>query len=132
LAFFLFSLSPKENVMHPVQATAEAWEATAIEKSRNDPLVIAARLCAVCMCSPPCLCDSLKAAKEMRTYYEKNRRIDAVSILGYSIVQGRPEPSAMGSWDTPIDVLMESLYKIAVAGYKEEIAFLRAKLDQNK
>jgi hypothetical protein len=56
----------------PIADHMAAWEEAAIDKCRNDPNVIAAGQCPVCMCSPPCLCDRDRLLARMREYYEKH------------------------------------------------------------
>lgn len=94
--------------MHPVQQAAEEWEREAIEKTKNDPRIAELGICPVCMVGYPCLCDHEATLQEMREYYEANRR-----------TLFRREPSATGSWGKKIDVLMENLYRIAIARHNK-------------
>lgn len=71
-------------------AAAAAWEAEAIEKCRNDPNVIAAGLCPVCMCDHPCICDEDIIVREMRAYFDRNPKGDKTRAEAVSWGAGEP------------------------------------------
>jgi hypothetical protein len=93
--------------MNPTQKAAQDWEAKAIEKCRNDPQVAALGLCPSCLVPHPCRCERKEAIKEMRAYYEANRR-----------TMFRKEPQLIGSWGVDMDGLMTGLFEIATRKFE--------------
>jgi len=113
---------------HRAKQAAEAWEAKAIEKCRNDPAVAAAGLCYVCMCYHPCLCRTSRVIREMRAFYEANRRIEKSSPWTGRTTVTREEPVLNMSWGQKGDGLMTGLFKIAREPYEVELRKLREKI----
>jgi hypothetical protein len=113
---------------HPAKEAADAWEAKTIETCRNDPAVAAAGLCYVCMCSQPCLCKGDRIIREMRAFYEANRRIEKSSPWTGRTTVVREEPVLNMSWGQKGDGLMTGLFKIAREPYEDEIRRLWEKI----
>ena len=107
--------------MNKIQEHAEASDAAAIEKCRQDPKLAREEaegdLCIPCMMPHPCICDWHETIPKMRAYYEANRR----GLL-------KQEPVLDMSWGQKGDGLMDGLYRIAREPYQKEIARLNKKL----
>lgn len=116
---------------NPIRDAAEAHDAAAIAKCRQDPRLIAEEaagdLCIPCMMDHPCICDKNATLRKMRAWYEANKALSVCSFFG-RLVQTRAEPVLHLNWGQKGDGLMDGLYKIAREPYELEIGRLRRKI----